>query len=527
MNLDIKTIVLINLIVSLVNVGVIAIIWNQYKKVFNGLTFLLADMILQFLGFLLIACRGVIPDFWTMVVANSFLVIGAFIVLKGLEQFFNASRRNLHNYWLMAIFLVVLSYFSLIQNNLGLREIVISVMLIVMNSQSSWLIFRRIDRPCREIAKITGAVLAGYVLVSATRIVFLIIYTPQTSEFFKSGLVDALALISYLALSILITMSISNMVSRRLLEDVQTEKEKYNATFNSSPYAIMLTRLSDGKIFEVNAGFVLISGYEPAEVIGKTSLEMDLWVSAKERRVITTALAEGHEVSQVEMEFQAKNGRLITGIVSAKIIMAHGEKCLITSISDITEMNVIKNQLLALATHDSLTGLPNRILFYDRFEIAKANAQRRNQKIAVISLDVDHLKEINDGFGHDAGDKVLVTISDRISTVLRKMDTFARFGGDEFMILLTEIDTSTVVAQIADKILAAVAVPIDLGKDRIKVTASIGIALYPDDGTDIKVLIKKSDQVMYQVKNNGRNNVQFYTAGFQTVHEETSRTLTN
>lgn len=521
MSLDIKTIVLINLIVSLINIGVIAIIWKQYKKVFNGLNFLLADMILQFSGFLLIAFRGVIPDFWSIVVANAFLIIGAFLVLRGLEQFFNTSRRNLYNYWLIAIFVVVLSYFSLIQNNLATREIVISVMLIVMNSQSSWLIFRRIDRPCREIAKMTGAVLAGYVLVSTIRIIFLMIYTPQTSEFFKTGLVDALALISYLTLSILITMSISNMVSRRLLEDVKIEKEKYNATFNSSPYAIMLTRLSDGKIFEVNAGFVLISGYEPAEVIGKTSLEMDLWVSAAERQVITTALAQGHEVRQVEMQFQAKNGHLITGIVSAKIIMAHGEECLVTSISDITEMNAIKNQLLVLATHDSLTGLPNRMLFYDHFEIAKANAQRNNQKIAVISLDVDHLKEINDGFGHDAGDKVLVTISDRILAVLRKTDTFARFGGDEFMILLTEIDTSTVVAQIADKILTATAEPIDHGKNRIKVTASTGIALYPDDGSDIDVLIKKSDQVMYQVKNNGRNNARFYNPDFHLVHEET------
>lgn len=314
-------------------------------------------------------------------------------------------------------------------------------------------------------------------------------------------------------------MSISNLVSRRLLEDVKTEKEKYNTTFNSSPYAIMLTRLSDGKIFEVNTGFVLISGYQPAEVIGKTSLEMDLWIRAEDRRVITTALAEGHEVNAVEMQFQAKNGRLITGIVSSKIIIAHGEKCLVTSISDITEMNAIKNQLLALATHDSLTGLPNRILFYDRFEIAKAGAQRNNQKIAVISLDVDHLKEINDGFGHDAGDKVLVTISNRVSAVLRKMDTFARFGGDEFMILLTEVDTDTVVAQIAEKIQAAVAVPIDHGKNSIRVTASTGIALYPNDGSEIDELIKKSDQVMYHVKNNGRNNVQFYNPSFQIVYE--------
>lgn len=512
MNFDIKTIVLINLIVSLVNAGVVTIIWYQYKKYFKGLIFLMVDMILQFAGFLLIALRGVIPDLFSMVVAVTFIIVGAFFVLLGLEHFFNSPRRNSHNYWLIAIFVIFLSYFGLIQNNLGVREIAISAMLIIMNSQTCWLIFRRIDRHYQQMAKITGIVLLGYVLVSGLRIIFLSIYTPQTSDFFETGLVDALALVCYLTLSIMITLSISNMVSRRLLEDVQTEKEKYNATFNSSPYAIMLTRFSDGKIFEVNAGFMTISGYEPTEVIGKTSLEMDLWVSDEDRAIITNTLAEGNEVSQVEMQFQAKDGRLITGLISSKMIIAHGEKCIVTSISDITEMSDIKNKLLELATHDSLTGLPNRILFYDRFEIAKANAQRNKQKIAVISLDVDHLKAINDGWGHDAGDKVLVAISGRITEVLRETDTFARFGGDEFMIILTEIETQDTVVQIADQILASVSAPIDLGKECVTVTVSTGIALYPDDDRDIEVLIKKSDQVMYQVKHNGRNSARFYKA---------------
>ena len=125
-------------------------------------------------------------------------------------------------------------------------------------------------------------------------------------------------------------------------------------------------------------------------------------------------------------------------------------------------------------------------------------------------MDIDHLKEINNGFGHDAGDHLLVTVSQRIAAVLRKADTFARFGGDEFMVLLGEIETIPAVAHIARKILDTVAVPVDFGTDQLRVTASIGIALYPDDGTDIAVLIKESDQAMYQVKQNGRNNVRFY-----------------
>lgn len=158
MTFDIKTIVLINLIVSLVNAGVVTIIWYQYKKYFNGLIFLMVDMILQFAGFLLIALRGVIPDLFSMVVAVTFIIVGAFFVLLGLEHFFDSPRCNCHNYWLIAIFVVFLCYFGLIQNNLGVREIAISALLIIMNSQTCWLIFRRIDRHYQQMAKITGIV---------------------------------------------------------------------------------------------------------------------------------------------------------------------------------------------------------------------------------------------------------------------------------------------------------------------------------------------------------------------------------
>jgi diguanylate cyclase (GGDEF)-like protein/PAS domain S-box-containing protein len=318
-------------------------------------------------------------------------------------------------------------------------------------------------------------------------------------------------MIFYLSLSIIITASFILLVSRRLLEEVQTEKEKYNTAFHSSPYAILLTKLSDGKIFEVNEGFVRISGYQPQEVIGKTTIEMGLWVQEKDRLAVANEISRGNEVREYEFLFRVKSGDTITGLLSSKRIMAYGETSILTSISDITAMNKMKEKLLDMAMHDTLTGLPNRKLFFDRAEIAIANAKRDSEKIAVVSLDVDLLKSINDHWGHGAGDKVLITLSNRLSNLLRKGDTIARFGGDEFLVLLTGMNNETSISIVAKKVLECLSMPIDIEEDIVNATASIGIALYPDDDNDINALIKKSDEAMYHVKEHGRNSFVCYS----------------
>jgi diguanylate cyclase (GGDEF)-like protein len=164
-----------------------------------------------------------------------------------------------------------------------------------------------------------------------------------------------------------------------------------------------------------------------------------------------------------------------------------------------------------MATHDALTGLPNRTLLYDRFDIALASAQRKKTKLALVSLDIDNFKTINDKLGHETGDKVLVEVACRLTSSLRAIDTVARFGGDEFVLLLWEIDHPDDAIKVMQKILHSFRRPFILDEHKLIVTASIGIALYPEDGKDINDLLKKSDEALYCVKNNGRDNYQFHT----------------
>jgi diguanylate cyclase (GGDEF)-like protein/PAS domain S-box-containing protein len=508
--LDIKTLIFANIIINIINAFVIAIIWRQYRKNFHGLLFFLVDMVFQAVGFFLIFFRGVFPDVLTIVFANAFLITGALFVLVGFERFFGMKQKNIHNYVFLALFICVIVYFSLFQSNLSIREIGISASIIFIIVQICWLLFRRVDLNFRRITRLSAFVFLAYILISFIRIIVLTVFPASTNNFFNSGVIGSISIAVYMLLSILITMSIILLVNTRLLMDVQDQREKYNTTFDSSPYAIILTRLSDGKIFEVNKGFVKLTGYQPSDVIGESTLSMKLWAREEDRAWVVNELSKGNNVQETEMQFRKKSGDKMTGLLSSAMIMINNEKAVITTVSDITEFSRMRNELHDLAMHDFLTGLPNRKLYYDRFIIAAANANRNNKKLAVISMDVDLFKSINDIDGHDTGDQVLVAISSRLNKLLRKADTIARFGGDEFVLLIWDIDSRSAVVKVVGKIRECLSAPINIDEHPVQITTSMGIALYPEDGDDIKDLIKKSDKAMYYVKESGRDNYQFF-----------------
>ncbi|MCK4309465.1 MAG: PAS domain S-box protein [Candidatus Atribacteria bacterium] len=177
---------------------------------------------------------------------------------------------------------------------------------------------------------------------------------------------------------------------------------------------------------------------------------------------------------------------------------------------DISEHKQIEQKLTYMATHDILTGFPNRTLFDDRLTLAIAQAKRNKKKLAVMLFDLDRFKEINDVMGHRVGDQLLKVVSKRMEDLLRKSDTIARMGGDEFLLLLPEISQIEDATKIARKIIDSFKSPFTIDHQKIDITTSIGIVLYPQDGEDADTLIKNADIAMYQAKKEGRNNYQFY-----------------
>ncbi len=195
--------------------------------------------------------------------------------------------------------------------------------------------------------------------------------------------------------------------------------------------------------------------------------------------------------------------------ISLTAIEGGGMVCVVR---DITERTYAEEQIKHLAYHDVLTGLPNRLLFKDRLTVALSHAQRDRSWLAVLFLDLDRFKVINDSLGHNIGDQLLQSVAARVQSCVRESDTVARLGGDEFTLLLPALNHSEDAALVAEKILEAVRYPFHIEGREFFITTSIGVSLYPEDGSDAATLIKNADTAMYQAKEQGRDNYQLFNA---------------
>jgi diguanylate cyclase (GGDEF)-like protein/PAS domain S-box-containing protein len=194
----------------------------------------------------------------------------------------------------------------------------------------------------------------------------------------------------------------------------------------------------------------------------------------------------------------------------------------IGTLLDVTQRKMAEDQLAHLAHHDGLTGLPNRVLLLERLSQTIAYAQRNSRVVAVLYLDLDRFKVINDTLGHGVGDELLKAVAERLARAVRASDTVARPGGDEFIIVLADVASETDVRSVADKIVMTFNDPFIVDENEFFISPSIGISIYPNDGTDVDTLIKNADAAMYQAKDKGRNNIQLYTA---EIHDATLRKL--
>lgn len=509
MSIDIRTILLLNFFIDFISVGALAIIWVQYRKRFAGISFWLINWILHTFSIGFILLRGILPGFITIMVANILILTGELFILHGLERFLGKKKFNWINYFLMVIFFIVFYYYFAIKPDITMREIIFSIMTILISTQISWVLLWKPSASLRGITRITGFVMIGNVITGLLRIIMLTYSPIKNSDLFQTAFANGFALTAYILLQICCIIALILMVTNHLLNDVQAQEIKFTKAFHSSPNAILLSKPSTGEIFDVNDGFVRITGYQPAEAVGKSTLDLHLWAREEDRAAAIKEVSN-NKIQGKEILVRKKSGEMMTGLFSVDIIEINDEKFLLSNISDITELSQIKQQLQEMATHDGLTGLPNRRLFYDRFEIALANAQRTQHGLAIISMDLDNFKTINDRFGHLVGDQVLIESGKRLKDSLRKVDTVARFGGDEFILLVWEISTPNDVIRIAEKILKKFHNPFIIDDFELFLTVSLGIALFPEDGTDIQTLIRKSDEAMYAVKEKGRDNYQLF-----------------
>ena len=189
---------------------------------------------------------------------------------------------------------------------------------------------------------------------------------------------------------------------------------------------------------------------------------------------------------------------------------------LVRSLRYAIERKMAEDIIKKLAYHDSLTGLPSRTLFNDRFAVAIAENKRNDKKTAFIMLDLDHFKDVNDNFGHDRGDELLKEVSKRLVSILRQTDTVCRMGGDEFALLISNVSAKEMMDEVAQRVLLIIGKPFILHGNKQMISASVGIAIYPEDGETLEILIKHADVAMYQSKKTGRNKYSYYQSNIES-----------
>ncbi|HUE94271.1 PAS domain S-box protein [Pseudomonas sp.] len=305
-------------------------------------------------------------------------------------------------------------------------------------------------------------------------------------------------------------------------------QEKFAKAFHSSPDAITITERDTGRYIEVNPGFTRLTGYQADEVIGRSSGELSVWADPQERVQMVQRLMQDGHVYHMEMHGRHRDGTVKLVEVSVQPIELNATPCLLLTARDISELKHAQAQVQHLAYHDSLTNLPNRALLLDRLTQQIALLKRHELRGALLFLDLDHFKHINDSLGHPVGDAVLKLVTARLEASVRQEDTVARLGGDEFVVLLSGLEgkRSTVVRQargVAEKLRHLLAEPMLLDGQRLQVTPSIGIALIPDHGDTPADLLKRADIALYRAKDSGRNCIQLFRNTMQKAASERLR----
>ncbi len=274
---------------------------------------------------------------------------------------------------------------------------------------------------------------------------------------------------------------------------------------------IMITD-PDAVIVSINPAFTRLTGYTAQEAVGRRPSLLSSgrhdgeFYAALWRRLETVGHWHG------EIWNRRKNGEIYPELMTITAISDKDGRLTnyAALFSDISELKENEERIKHLAYYDPLTGMPNRRLFEDRLQVALAHAHRNKMQLAVMFVDLDRFKRINDTLGHEMGDQLLMEVSRRLYDCLREDDTVARMGGDEFVVLLSEVSMPDDAAYIARRITAALTQPMRLAEQELVVTASVGISIYPEDGRTASTLIKNADTAMYRAKESGRNGYQMY-----------------
>ncbi|MFZ1083549.1 MAG: PAS domain S-box protein [Terracidiphilus sp.] len=305
-------------------------------------------------------------------------------------------------------------------------------------------------------------------------------------------------------------------------EAMRLSEERYHTVFETSLDGITISRMSDGHYIDVNNSFLNLLGYRRDEVIGRTSYEVGIWINKGDRDHLMEEIRNNSIFRDINIQYRKKNGDILWSLTSSSRIEIDGVPCLLSVVRDVSEAKAAKERIEDLAFYDPLTRLPNRQLLLDRLREALAASTHGNRKCALLLIDLDSIKSLNDTMGHRAGDLLLQEVAQRLAAGVRASDLVARFGGDEFIVMLEELSESPQHAAeqakiVGEKLLALLAQPYLLDGREYLSSCCMGITILGEGREDASEALQQADIAMDQAKSAGRNTLRFFSPALRAA----------
>lgn len=443
--MDLKTAFFGTLIVFLMTALALIWLWLQHRKHFQGLHFLPLASAVVGLASTLIFFRQQIPDWASVVLANLLLFLVPVLIRKGFAAFFGLSASWGGSYGIVVLGTLVQTYFTYVQPDLSARLHTYGLVFGLLTGQLFSLLIRSVPPYYQtQLRPISLSLIVMILGLVARSIVLAIDPVTRTTQFLDRN-VDAYFILVMMGFWILFTFALMILVSRRLMDEVNLERLKFDTMFHQSGDASTLVRLNDTVISDVNESFEHLSGLSRQSLIGQPVKHFNYWADPGWLETLQRELRTGTAITSREAMFRRKSGEVVPVLYSGKVIE-------------------------------------------------------------------------NDTYGHDVGDLLLMAAADRISRYIRLSDTVARFGGDEFVLLLTDVLDQASVADALKRIVELYREPFEINGMPLKATVSIGAALFPDDADNLTDLLRLSDRALFQVKRQGKNGWSLYESDTLKPH---------
>ena len=480
-----------------------------YRRYFAGKIF-------QAFAWMLIGARGTIPDWLSADIGNGSLYVG--FAFEGLAFALLEKREEKLTRLYASVTITGIFLFTIFSTTPALRVALSSASVGTITAMTAVLMLGSIQ--ASRLRVLVACFYIAFSIMLAYRVAYAVLYPNQISVF-QNGPIQALTYLMTFAFTLaggagflLLLKEQSDSALAQAVNELQIRESLLTNIFNTSSVAIFLAN-DDGFISMANQRMAEMFGRSIDSLIGIPYLDCVSDVQRDEAQEQLSKLLSG-EISflKLEREYSRPDGSHFWGQLTATH-MHDGQKIghqLVGVIADITDLKLAEVNMRKMAHHDPLTGLANRALFSDRLQQAMMVAKRDQTRFALLYIDLDKFKLINDTFGHQMGDKLLQEVALRISRCVRDSDIVARVGGDEFVVLLRSVNTTEHALLVAEKVRIAHSKNFKIHEHDLSISCSIGIAMYPDDGTSEAELSAKSDEAMYMAKHGGRNQVQFANA---------------